>query len=387
MLFAGCAAGRAKLTSRVEILLAASDEGRLRSLLDRLQLVEHVGGRIVAAAGEERFPRLALAAWGSTVAARTRGEVQAVVQFAALERLARAGIRAAPIKGPDLALRVYGDLGLRPCADVDIVVDPERLDDAVAVLRTLGYEGPPAGSPWLTDLHRGLAHPLAAMPALEVHWRTEWYSANASSGGLARTALQRAVPDGRGRRLRFRPADELALLLLVYARDGMPGLRLPADIAAWWDRYGRELQLGALQDIVDADPRLAVPLATAAATCGGLVGLPSQRLLDLGPARTSRGRLARSLASPFLDERRKHSAAPLVDGLLGGRTALATFVRRRLLLSTGRVNAMYERPRSPGGRARVRILQAQHPIRQLVYFVGHVGSRPPRPPDVEWGWD
>jgi hypothetical protein len=386
MLFAGCAAGRANVQLRAERLLEACDEGKLCSLLERLRLLEHVGGRIVASAGKDRFPRLALSAWGSTVAARAQGEAQAVVQYAALERLAQAGIRAAPIKGPDLALRVYGDLGLRQCADVDIVVDPGRLDDAVGVLQTLGYDsGPPAGSPWLTDLHRRLAPSSPALPMVELHWRAEWYSCQASTGGLARAALERAIPDARGRGLRFRPADELALLLLVYARDGMPGLRLPVDIAAWWDRYGSELQPRPLQQIVDVDPRLAVPLATAAAVCERLVGFPAAGLLDVAPSRTSRGLLAARLSSAFLDEPSKRSAATLVDGLLGGRATVLSFARRRLFLPRGQVATMYRLSRATAWRVPTWLLQAQHPLRQLVYFAWYIGSPPPRPPEIEWG--
>jgi hypothetical protein len=385
MMFAACAAGRANLLRRAEQLLGVCDERKLCSLLVRLRLLEYVGGRMVATAGEGRFPQLALRARGATVAARAHGEVQAVVQYAALERLTKAGIRAAPLKGPDLALRVYGDLGLRRCADLDIVVDPERLDDAVGVLQTLGYDsGPPAGSPWLTELHRRLTHRLAVMPMVEIHWRTECYSSEASTGGLARAALERAVPDVRGRGLQFRLADELALLLLVYARDGMPGLRLPVDIAAWWDRYGSQLPTLPLQEIIDADPRLAVPLATAAALCERLVGIPAASLLEISPARSCRGQLAARLSSAFLDEPPKHSAATLVDGLLGGRATVLSFARRRLLLRRGHIATMYRRDDAPTWRAPTRLLQVQHPLRQLIYFAWYMGSPAPRPPKIEW---
>jgi hypothetical protein len=384
MWFAACGGSWAKPTSRVEFLLETCDEERLGVLLERIRLVEHVGGRIVAAAGRERFPRLALAAWGSTAALRTLGAIQAVVQYGALERLSRAGIRAAPIKGADLALRVYGDLGLRGSADVDIVVEPDRLDDAVDVLGTLGYDGgPDASSPWLMALHRRLEHPRAAMPPVEVHWRTEWYSESAMSGGLARAALERAIEDPHGRGLRFRLADELALLLLVFARDGLPGLRLPADVAAWWDRYGPDLGPLPLQGIVEEDPSLAVPLATAAVVCERLVGLPAARLLDIAPARSRRGRLAARLSSAFLDEPRKRSAVGLIDGLLGGRQAWSGFARRRLLLPVGHVATTYRLTGTPAG-ARVRMLQAQHPVRQLVYYAWYIASPPPRAPEIDW---
>jgi hypothetical protein len=362
-------------------LLDDCGEDRLLLLLDRLRLTALVGGRILQLAGADRFPRLADAV--AEVASRTHlvGTIQAVVQRAVLQRLTQGGIAGAPLKGPDLALRVHGDLGLRPCMDVDVLVDAERLADAVAIVRTLGYgEPPPRDAPWFGELHDRLDHPALTMPAVEVHWRAEWYSKDARAGGLARLALERSTPDARGRGRELLPADELALLLLVYARDSMVGLRLPADVAAWWDRYGSAVPDGALQEIVDADSPLVLPLATSALACQRLVGLPVGRLLALEPARGARGRLAARLADPFLDEPPAHRSSALVDGLLSSRGAVLPFLRRRVLLPAGHIALRYGGPEGPGSSARVRLLQIQHPFRQLAYFAWFVAFPPPRPP-------
>lgn len=86
-------------------------------------------------------------------------------------------------------------------------------------MRTLGYgPGAPANSPWLTELHQRLIHPASTMPIVELHWRAEWYSRTAATGGLARAALERSRPDPEGRGRELRRADELALLLLIHAR-------------------------------------------------------------------------------------------------------------------------------------------------------------------------
>jgi len=52
-----------------------------------------------------------------------------------------AGIPAIPLKGPWLAQRLYGDYTLRVCADLDLLVPPDRAVDAARVLTADGYEG------------------------------------------------------------------------------------------------------------------------------------------------------------------------------------------------------------------------------------------------------
>ncbi len=307
-----------------------------------------------------------------------------MVQRAVLRRLTEHGIAAAPLKGPDLALRVHGDLGMRPCMDVDVIVDPDRLKEAVAVVQMLGYgEPPPSDAPWFGELHERLDHPADTMPTVEVHWRAEWYSKDARAGGLARSALERSDPELSGDGRRLAPADELAILLLVYARDSLVGMRLPADIAAWWDRYGSDVPAGALQAIVEVDPPLALPLATAAVTCQRLVGLPAGRLLALGPARGARARLAGRLADPFLDEPPAHRASALVDGLLSSRRKIPAFLRRRVLLPAGHTALRYGALDGKGSAVRVRLLQLQHPFRQVAYFASFAAFPPPRPPLIQ----
>lgn len=56
-----------------------------------------------------------------------------------LLRFAEADVPVIVLKGADLAERVYDDVGLRPMADVDLLVRPERIGQAVAVLDALGF--------------------------------------------------------------------------------------------------------------------------------------------------------------------------------------------------------------------------------------------------------
>lgn len=55
-------------------------------------------------------------------------------------RLRECGVEAIPLKGAALASQVYGDLGLRPFSDIDLLIRREQVPKAEAVVRELGYE-------------------------------------------------------------------------------------------------------------------------------------------------------------------------------------------------------------------------------------------------------
>src|SRR5690606_15105864 len=52
------------------------------------------------------------------------------------------GISAVPYKGPVLAKRLYGDVVYRQMTDLDILVDPEDMEEPLRQLRSLGYDSP-----------------------------------------------------------------------------------------------------------------------------------------------------------------------------------------------------------------------------------------------------
>lgn len=54
-------------------------------------------------------------------------------------RLNDAGIRSLVLKGFGLAVLHYRDLGARPMEDLDLLVDPERIEEAARVLEPLGF--------------------------------------------------------------------------------------------------------------------------------------------------------------------------------------------------------------------------------------------------------
>lgn len=88
-----------------------------------------------------------------------------------LQRVARAlapqGIAVAPLKGVLLAHTVYADPIDRPSIDVDVLVPEARFDDALAVLRGVGFTTI-AGASVRSDAERCLRHPEHPV-VLDVH--------------------------------------------------------------------------------------------------------------------------------------------------------------------------------------------------------------------------
>src|SRR5206468_4850779 len=56
-----------------------------------------------------------------------------------LDALAAAGIDALAYKGPALAMRAYGELGMRAFVDLDLLVRPDDVPRAIEALSAAGY--------------------------------------------------------------------------------------------------------------------------------------------------------------------------------------------------------------------------------------------------------
>jgi hypothetical protein len=128
--------------------------------------------------------------------------------------------------------------------------------------------------------------------------------------------------------------DELAALLLFYARDGFAGLRIAADIAAWWDRYGSTLPAGAFNHLLGIHPSLAPVLRASLGAAEMVVGLPTARILGETHELSLRGRAAVRLAnpSPGSGPSQLYAEMGLIDGLLTPPGGLREFLTRQLLL-------------------------------------------------------
>ena len=88
-------------------------------------------------------------------------------------------IRHLAFKGPTLALRLHGTFDLRRAGDIDVLVDPQRIDEADAALQAAGYQLVKPDfemSPRQKAAFRaGFAHLVHRTPcggiAIELHWR------------------------------------------------------------------------------------------------------------------------------------------------------------------------------------------------------------------------
>ncbi|MCS5690886.1 nucleotidyltransferase family protein [Cyanobium sp. FGCU-6] len=112
-----------------------------------------------------------------------------------IPRFEAAGVRALVFKGPMLAAQTCGDPGGRGSGDLDLLVDPQAVEAAIAVLEEAGFqrlpgyaprqlrrrawryarwamkELPLARGPLLVDLHWALTNVQRQRPGFEAVWR------------------------------------------------------------------------------------------------------------------------------------------------------------------------------------------------------------------------
>jgi hypothetical protein len=100
-----------------------------------------------------------------------------------LGRFAQAGIPVIPLKGVALAESLYGEMSLRVCSDVDILVPRHAVGHAVELLQADGFRGADRYRAGATDidllLRSNMEYCLDSPPAsfryvLELHWDIAW---------------------------------------------------------------------------------------------------------------------------------------------------------------------------------------------------------------------
>jgi hypothetical protein len=328
MLSAGTAQSREAVRARAKQLTGDVDWSRLAAMLYVRRLLSLLGPRIIELAGDTASEEFCVAVERAHEAGRRQGLLLQLLTLRILEMLADADIRAAPLKGPLLGEAIHGDPGRRLSSDIDLLVAPDQLRAAVEVVRELGYGAPTDHllQDGLPLLHLRMLDERGKLPPLELHWRVHWYERS--------FACERLLPPTASPWRGWRPApvDELAELLLFYARDGFIDLRIATDLSAWWDERGGELPPMALAQLLEVYPAFARVLPAAARVAENMVGLPVRH--SLGDARLGpRERLGVRLANPHPNSSTPQLYADmgLIDGLLAPRGGLGEFVRRQLL--------------------------------------------------------
>ena len=179
-------------------LLLEADIGRLLALLKRMRLLVLVGGRLLALGGRDLAElERELTSFGSH--ARRWGAATELASLEILDRLTTEGIRALPLKGSLLARELYGDVGARSSIDIDILVAPEDLRDAVRVLSELGWRLESDAVGWTVCRHSTRRLSIAACPPS---------SSTGGCTGMSGSSLRRPrEPSSRRRRAATDAAD------------------------------------------------------------------------------------------------------------------------------------------------------------------------------------
>jgi putative nucleotidyltransferase-like protein len=329
LLGAGTAARRQEMGDRAGRLASDVDWTRLSETLRARKLLPTLGPRVLELAEGRATAEFAVAVEQAIEAGRRQGAFLQLISLRAMAVLADEGIRSSALKGPLLGEAIYGDPGRRLSGDIDLLVAPEQLQMAVDVIRGLGYDAPTdhvddAGLPLL---HFVLLHERGELPPIELHWRVHWYEQ-----GFARDRLLPPEVDRTGA-WRPAPVDEMAALLLFYARDGFIDLRLATDIGAWWDAHGADLSADALPELMFDYPALERVIPAAVKAAEYTVGLPAPEIIGTKPKLGLRERTAVRLANPNprSSQSQLYADVGLIDGLLTPSGGFRAFVRRQVL--------------------------------------------------------
>jgi hypothetical protein len=161
----------------------------------------------------------------------------------AISVLEQAGIETLIIKGASLALLSYGDVGVRPMDDVDVLVPLERTAAAIDALSEAGWSPDHADPLAWTEVHHSLGFAGGDNGNVDLHWFSLWQPA--SDAGLWRASVPLELAGVATRAPS--PADQL-LLACVHGTpwSPLPPFRWIADAVTVirsageqldWDRF------------------------------------------------------------------------------------------------------------------------------------------------------
>jgi hypothetical protein len=205
----------------------------------------------------------------------------------------------------------------------------------------------------LPDIHQTLRSATADLPRVDLHWRVHWYEDRFSDDLLANAGKRDAL-------LEPEPRDDLAALMLFYARDGFLGLRAAVDIAAWHELHGSD-PAPVLERHWREYPRLRRPLAAAARAVVLVDRIPAAELVPASGGAGPTPRLAANLANPEQagDPDQLRANIAVVDALLSPPGELPRFLRREVFITRPEIESIYGLERSGGLRiAAMRLIHA-----------------------------
>ncbi len=170
---------------------------------------------------------LELAQHTSELAIRSRRLSKALADVARM--FDDAGLRALIFKGPSLAEDAYGDVALRECGDLDLLVYPDDFTDVEQMLRTQGFTS-------LWDREKANRQVFACEferhdAALDVHWHLapEWLNYHVDFDAL--WGGGRALLPGGTHFHKLCPEDLLSVLCIHGTKHWWERLRWICDVA------------------------------------------------------------------------------------------------------------------------------------------------------------
>ncbi len=143
--------------------------------------------------------------------------------------LEAAGIATLVTKGASLAVLSYGDVGVRPMDDVDVLVPIDCTEDAINALSAAGWSPDHDDPSSWTQVHHSLGFAGRDSGNVDLHWFSLWQPANDEELWRASVSLELAGVATRAPS----PADQL-LLACVHGTPWSPlsPFRWIADAAA-----------------------------------------------------------------------------------------------------------------------------------------------------------
>jgi hypothetical protein len=173
--------------------------------------------------------------------------------------LGQAGIETLVTKGASLAILSYGDVGVRPMDDVDVLVPISRAEDAIAALRAAGWSPDHEDPLAWTQVHHSLGFAGLDSGNVDLHWFSLWQPASDAALWRASVPLELAgVPT------RAPSAADQLLLACVHGTpwSPLPPFRWIADAATVIRSAGEELDWSHL--VAEAERRRLTVAALAA---------------------------------------------------------------------------------------------------------------------------
>jgi len=154
----------------------------------------------------------------------------------------RAGIPVMPLKGPVLAELLYGDEGLRPTNDLDLLVQPQDIEKAEFVLVNAGYREAVPHEQEADLYHYSFVKEGAdeADIVVELHW--DLNKSHIARLDIREIWLSASRGCWQGQEISTMAPEHLLLYLCLHAvKDGLGSLKHVLDIALVIERFAEAL--------------------------------------------------------------------------------------------------------------------------------------------------